>query len=338
MKFLDQALLISALSICAYLSPSAVHAQFTDQTFSGHRWVAVGSGDTVQASDAFAIWNFETANDSSTTRYVFTELKKNGARILFAKWVDEALYLNWDETQLRDSSRSVCFTSSNGDTISFYRQFTWMDKQSATTREYNFYSPDTLDYVVELIKQSDGSRLLLLDSIGVLRRTTRGNPTFYGTDARLAIVKKALPAVSGDSVFVRVRASQRGDGPYNHVRRDTYGLRLSQRLNDTSWQAFAQALWRPVPQLESAPADSNKLRVSPNPSKGKIHVSFVGAESWETNLAVYDANGSLVKYPFMSRISGRAEVHFDIVGTGRFFVVLMHGTKVVSAQQVEVIN
>jgi hypothetical protein len=329
------------VALVSSLAVSVARSQCTyDQTFAGKVFYRVGTNDSATSNDVNAFWSFETQHDSAETRYLITEFKRNSTRLLLAKWCNGTVFGSWDNATLRDSSTTKVFAVSTGDTISFYREFTW--KPSTGQRsEGTYYSPDTLDFAIELIKKSTNTRFALLDSIGVLRRVTRGYPTFYGTNPRLARVTYVVPsALNGDSVYIRVRPTQRGDGPYNFRRVDDWGMRLSGRLNDTAWQSYAQGLYkRSKGEFEDAEANpSVQLGVMPNPARGEFRAVIRGTVAGPVSLAVYDLSGKMLQVPFSAEASVDQSVPVEIREPGVYYLAVIRGGKVAAATRITIIE
>jgi hypothetical protein len=334
-----RALLLTILLLFVALDEGRAQCDL-DQTFTGLKLWRKGTTDTLQGnSNVWAYWSFESLYDSADMRYLITEFKRNNDRLLLKHWCSGTQHVSWSPSTLLDSSRTKAFKVFTGDTLSFYREFLWWDKFDSSQKANNFFSRDTLDYVVELIKNSDGSRVGLVDSVGVLRRTTRGYPTFYGTNPILARVKFGIIAsLNGDSVYLRVRATQRGDGAYDLRRRDFYGVNLSGHLNDTNWQNYGSGTWkRSSKELEAALTGKARIMATPNPTSGLVHVRFDGLEPDRViTIAVYDATGRLVKFPYSTRgvSEGATDVLLD--DSGVYFIAAISGGRVLGASRVTV--
>lgn len=107
--------------------------------------------------------------DSCHVRYLVSDVRINGNRIGLKNWCFREAIRNLEADSLSTISRTSTVSYATGDTMSFYREFMWYNPATQTRTATNFRSKDTLDWVVELIDASDGSRLALIDSVGVLR-------------------------------------------------------------------------------------------------------------------------------------------------------------------------
>lgn len=121
-----------------------------------------------------------------------------------------------------------------GDTVSFVRDFRWFNARTWRQDTNNFFSRDTLTYVVELANAHDSgryrTRLAVIDSFGVMPCTTLGAPRFFssGTRAVFTRVNYVVPAsMEGKPVFMRVRVRARGSGEYFFTRTDDYTVNYS---------------------------------------------------------------------------------------------------------------
>lgn len=204
-------------------------------------FVAVPEGgfDTIHAWQIRPGFGFEMHYDSGHTMYRVTDVKLNNAPLWLHGWCEGKTIRDLSPAALADSTRSDTFTVHTDDTIRFYRELAWFNPATLNQTPDGYYALDTLDYVVELIKASNGVRRALLDSTGILRRTTIGAPDIYGTQPIISIITYIVPALlNNEEVFIRMKPNARGNGSYDFVRTDRWALRLSERLGSSVWQQY----------------------------------------------------------------------------------------------------
>lgn len=321
-----------------------------NQEFNSPPVTVDGNYDTlVHSINKYSVYfNFEMHSDSGKTSYMFADLRKNSGRVKFQRWTLDTTLRTWPDPKLRDSSGSEDFKVVTGDTISFYRQLTW---RSAITGEQtidNYYSNDTLDFAVELVRVSDNTRIALLDSIGTLRQIPSGVPNLYGTRPILAIVKYVIPSTyNNDTLRVRVLPYSRGDGPHFFIRQDKWGIDIRGKMNATGLSAylndFGGGLGKRVlhQDLENAERESKIdqiMTVSPNPSSGKFTVIVEKALIEEPSIEIYDLTGRFYRVPASNLMQRGLQLsktyHFSESGT--YFVVLFSKGKLVGSKKVQV--
>ncbi len=192
-----------------------------------------------------AAYIFESEYDSTCrVQYTFTECRINAMRPRLATWKFRQ-QITAPVSALTDSSRTDPFKVVAGDTITFYRELMWYDPKTGRQDTDNFFSSDSIDYVVELVRWTTGHRVAMLDSLGILARSAPGAPTLYGMRPVMAKVAYVVPrSLDGDTVFVRVRPYVRGHGVGTLVRCDGVGVNRSDALALPFWQAYLSVYGR----------------------------------------------------------------------------------------------
>lgn len=304
--------------------------------------ISEGGNDTIPSAKIRPGFGFEMHHDSGHTMYRVAEFKKNGSQIWLHGWCEGKTIRDLSSGALSDSSRTVSFTVYTGDTITFFRELAWFNPWTMEQTPGGYYSLDTLDYAVELVKTSSGQRRALLDSIGVLKNAPIGTPTIYGTRPIIDVVKFIVPSLmNGETVFIRVRLYARGGGLYDFVRTDRWGLRLSDRLSDSAWQNYLYYMGgpssKPVPTVSETDNSNVRLAVSPNPSTGKINIAFDTPDDQSpVALVVYDMEGKMLfipKYNPQSRgMTEQAEAYIEESGT--YLVALYYGRRLVRSTKI----
>lgn len=301
--------------------------------------------DTVPAERFSASYHYEMVYDSiSHTNYMFTECRKNRSAVNLLHWEYNRM-VHGPAEYLTYNSRSADFLVHAGDTISFYRELRWYDPIRSRQDTNNYYALDTLDFSVHLVRTSDGTPIALLDSIGVLPRVVLGAPEIYGARPLMAVVEYVVPgAIPGDSAFVGVTVSARGSGIHDFTRHDMVTIGVSERLKRAYYQEYLDIYGRvygkrTVDELAVAAglagarlavrADGKLLRIGFTPAPGG---------GW-TAVAIYDAAGNLVFYPYSGRSDDRElNLQHRISGDGVYFVVLQHEGRIVKTEKITITN
>ncbi len=292
-----------------------------------------------------AAYQFEMVYDStSRVQYLFSECMYNGVRPRLI-WRNDALHSASTE-MMSDSSRTDNFKIVPGDTVSFYREFSWYNPMNHRQDTNNFMSLDTLDYAVELVSAATTHRLALLDSFGVLPQLIPGVPTFYGSHPIAARIRYLVPSTipTGDSVFVRVRLYARGDGYFLPIRYDTKTIgssfALAKGVLDTYLSLYGGSLSkRPVPELEQdfRVAGTSLLSVQ-TAGSGWIEIRIGQVEgTGPFEVLVYDAGGNVVFVPFSTRmLRGMETVTHHFSSSGTYFVALRRGGRVLDIKKITI--
>jgi hypothetical protein len=243
-----------------------------------------------------------------------------------------------------DSTRTNDFVLDSNDTISFYRDFQWYNPKDSRQSLDNYFSTDTLDYVVELVNASNGQRLALMDSLGALPMVPPGTPVLYGRHPIIAKIKYPVPStMAGISAFVRVQLNARGDGLYQPIRRDGFSVGLSRALEigkrDEYLRLFGGGLGKQVGRIrssfESSEKSSKQVRVEMLDNRNSI-IHFNSLETQGSlTVAVYDASGNMVFVPFATtKTAADGSVSYRFPSSGMFIVALMHDADIVATTKV----
>lgn len=262
----------------------------------------IAEGDTVPASWFSSGYAYEMVYPPySSTRYLLTECKHNGELLKLAAWVD-GRRVHAPAELLTFNSRTEYFPVVTGDTVSFYRSFDWVDPSNSFQDTSNYYSLDTLDMVVHLVRVSDGTPIQL-DSLSVLPQVPAGVPIIYGERPIMALVRYAVPSeFDGDSVFIGVTVRARGQGAYHWMRRDLITVGESTRLTDAYYIEYLNLYdklrhggsfeRRNVEDLARAVNRDGYIRVAPIDSRS-VRISMALSGMPGAQVVVYDAAGRL---------------------------------------------
>jgi hypothetical protein len=303
------------------------------------------SGRPLQPGELIsAAYQFEMIYDTtSRVQYTLSECMHNGRRLRLLAWRDSHVHSAGAE-MMSDSSRTETFAVAPGDTVSIYREWKWYDPRDFRQDTVNFISLDTLDYTVELVSASTASRIAVLDSFGVLPRTTPGPPVFHGSRPIMATARYVVPAAApADSAFIRIRLYIRGDGLYLPIRRDEITVGSSFALEHGYWNGYLGLYGgvlgkRPAAELSGARASERaRLEIS-RLTAGTIAIGFSAPEGMgPLRIAIYDVNGNLLFIPYSSLGAvegGTATYVFQ--RSGAYFVALQRGGALLAVENITI--
>jgi hypothetical protein len=338
---------MKSLVCCALLlvqSISAVHAQ-VPFNIQDSLWVNRVHGSDTMPESAFApAFTIRTDYDTARIEYLITEIRLNGVNIPLDGWRFDSVVADYDAADLSNHTRTRAITVHTGDTISLFRELTWYHRQTKTQDTGNFYALDTLDYAIELNQDSSGARLALLDSMGVLRRTTVGPPTLYGIHSIMAQVQYVVPSsMNGTTVFLRVMLYERGTGPYFPSRYDHFTVGISGKLTDTAWAVYRDlynvVAGKPKLTVTASKGMLNSLRISPNPSNGVVDVDYSVGKPATVSVIAFDASGKAV---FASGVDfafvGSRSIRVSFDRGGAYVIGLIVNGRVVSYGQLSIVK
>lgn len=300
----------------------------------------------IPPEEIYASYGFEMSYDSSFTLYRVSDVELNGARVKLATWCPGKNLEGLSSADLSDSSTTTDFTVSTGDSITFYRELSWIQKtDSGLVQSLSYYRAlDTLDYVVELVDSATGNRLVMLDSLGVLRNVSGTTPSVYGNRLIMAAVDYIVPpSLNGKTVFLRVLLYSRGEGDYYFNRTDRWGIGLKRRLAHPFYQAVAHYIDSVIAKRGGGQfrfgegAAKDQLRVFAGQSGRAYDIEFEASPDGGTGLIVYDANGRQVFVPMLlpgSPVDLQQRVSVNFTSSGIFFIVLVKGSEVVEVEKI----
>jgi hypothetical protein len=295
----------------------------------------INHGEDTLKDDAIvsAAYQYEMIYDStSRVDYVFTECTKNGWRPRLATWKSGRI-VTASFQALTDSSRTDPFTVATGDTISFYRELSWYNPKDHRQDTANFFSLDTLDYAVELIDLKN-RRLQLLDSLGVLARTSPGVPVLYGMQPIMANISYGIPSsMNGDTVAVRIRLYARGNGQFSQMRNDRFTVNTSHKLGNAYWKSYLEAYGgglgkRSIQDITASTAgnSSSGLLTIDKAGAGSVRIRIIPPEdAGDVSIVIYNALGQIVFIPFATRsVSSPSDIFYRFPGDGVYLIALVH--------------
>lgn len=331
-----------------------IRAQMPDPVTHPELWVNIGQDslldclvldtDTVPATAVTASYQFGMIYDStSRTDYLFTEARRNGVRVPLLHWQRNRM-VHMDADVMSYNSRTANFLLLAGDTLSFYRELEWYTLMTREQSPTNYYALDTLAYSIELVRASDGAVLALLDSLGIMPNTTPGAPIIHGTRPIMAQVKYKVPGVmAGDSAFIGIRLYAHGGGTYNFIRYDNVTVGVSNRLAKANWINYLSTFGfglgtakRSVDFLTGPTVGDGMLEVIPR-AGGISTIRFGVPEGGVATVAVYDAAGQLVFYPYAGPAFERlTSLEYRFPQRGVYIVALLHDGRLVKSAKLTI--
>lgn len=333
-----------AATITASAQPSVVIQDTIRVSLLGEH--CVNCPDTTPAEYVHASFDLGMNYDSCAVSFLVTEFTRNGARLKLDHWVFDRR-LDMEADSLSAITTTLPFEMSAGDALGFYREFVWQNRRTGTQELDNYYAEDSLAWAVELVRVSDGARLALLDTFGVLRSIPSGTPSFLGHAPTLSLVRYTVPAtVSPTQAFIRVRTYVRGNGPFYPTRHDDFTVGMSLGITSEYWSQYrakyngelARRSVEDLAALARTTEGSTALSVTPNPTTGTVTIEYAAAagdrSSW---ISIHDAEGRQVFVPVAGGKAGaRGESRYQFAAGGTSFIILYHDGKPVACRHVVV--
>ena len=310
-------------------------------------WLFLPRGnDTLNPNLLSGSYAFSMQYDSTgLTRYLFTEPWHNGQRLKLMKWeLDRSV--NMDEDTLSLNSHTENFTLHTGDTVSFVRHFRWWNATTWQQDNNSFFSRDTLTYIVELANAHSSpryrTRLAVIDSFGVMPRTTLGTPRFFGgTDHTIfARVKYVVPtSMNGKAVFMRVRVRARGSGEYFFTRTDGITSNYSGNLANPDMQGLINyykqdQFWKPVTAEDETELTATKVMTVRSTENAAISITLIAAPKLgKISVTVYDAQGSPLSTPFVGVLDEAQTLSYIPPSSGSYFISIASGNQILHTEK-----
>lgn len=294
----------------------------------------ITEGDTIPASWFSSGYAYQMVYPPySSTKYLLTECKLNGELLKLAAWSNRRL-VHAPAELLTFNSRTEYFPVAAGDTVSFYRSLSWIDPSDQFQDTSNYYSLDTLDMVVHLVRVSDGMPIQL-DSLSVLPQVPAGRPVIYGERPIMALVSYAVPSMfDGDSVFIGITVRARGQGAFHWMRRDLITVGESTKLTDAYFIEYLNiydqlrhgSLFerRSIEDLTRVVNRDRRIEVVPIDSRS-VRVSAVLSDMPGAQTVIYDAGGR-----FAAR-GDRGEFVFTAPAAGTYYAAIVANGVISSA-------
>ncbi len=312
-------------------------------------WLVRDSGRVLNRNLVSGYYEFTMQYDSTgLVYYMFTEPWHNGSLLKLRHW-ELGRSVNLDEDLLSLNSRTEDFTVHTGDTVSFMRDFRWFHGITQQQEPNNFFSHDTLTYVVELASAHDSgyyqSRVAVIDSFGVMPCSPPGEPQFFGSgspavmDLRTYVVP---PTLDGQSVCMRVRVRAHGDGEYFFTRTDNFSVNMSGLLNDPGIRSYIDYMshprfWKRGAQPEDISTPAPKILSVHRRSVTDPEVSIrlaSGVGPGPITVAVYDLQGMLLATLFTGTLDAPKTLTHTFTASGSYFISVSQGNSTLQTETI----
>ncbi len=286
---------------------------------------------TVPRHMACASYTYSMRYDSlCEVEYLLTEWKRNGIPVRMPTW-ENGRVVNAPANYIAFNSQTDTFTCRVGDTLSFFRWFSWQSLQPSGS---GYAALDTLDFAMELVGYDDSSRVALIDSMGALPRTTPGRPSFYGSYPLMGLVSYIVPShLDGVRAFMRMRLYHRGSGEYWFTRQDGHTVHISGLMNEPWYQGHIayyspNGFRREVRERATDRSATERLQVlGDGIGSPYVKIRFEGAPlGLTTTILITDINGNNQFYPMLGApdIEGRVEFPYKFGQSGSYLIALIH--------------
>lgn len=271
-----------------------------------------------------AQWHFETQSDSTVTKLVFDDFLSNGRRIWLSNWCREKVW-NFNKTtqqyynevtnaELSDLSRTTYMPVIAGDTIGFFRHIYWIKRGGAANVPLSKYvSDDAVSYAVELVRQSNGQRMALLDTFRI-SQSGPSSPCVYSIYPLASKVRYVIPSHITDTVYACIRVNVYTSGGSNDTftRADVFSTaRVRIFLNNPTFESFmaivnadnacaasagncGMAVANAAPGTVNATVSSNNIVHVKAFSQQGLPVADVAVTSWPSTKALASGAGLFI--------------------------------------------
>lgn len=311
--------------------------------------------DSSGANCVTATYLFSVETHSNAfVHFELTNVHRNRTAISVPWWPDDRVagtdtpLVGAGASFSEDNGGGEIFTCAAGDTLGFERGLWWYAAPRNLEDSGTVGRHDSLDYVVELVRASDSTRLALIDSIGILPGYAPGRPGIYGLHPLHGVVRFAVPVeLSGIPAFMRLRPYYRGGGNVRwwarsdrHAREGSTFLRPGSRYGRADASGLGNPFYetRLLSTLEGRAPTMPRLEAAVSTGwTRRVTVVFAPAGGTATAIGVYDVNGRALFHPFSARaLSTTPSVEFDLPPEGSCYVGLLHNGRLVAARRVAV--
>ncbi|MBN9400567.1 MAG: hypothetical protein J0I17_10365 ['Candidatus Kapabacteria' thiocyanatum] len=235
------------LSLSAFAQCDSLR-QFYPPGTRVHPRTPTGSDTSVSIDPRIYVtqWHFETQSDSTITRFVFDDFVGNGQRVWLNNWCKGKTW-NWSDSlqdyipevtnaQLSSISHTTYMPLIGGDTIGFYRHAYWLWRGPQNGSIARYQSLDVVSYSVELVKQTTGQRMALLDTFRI-SQSGASAPCVYTWYPLASKVRYVVPASVTDTTYASIRINVYTDGGTNDTfsRSDNFGPTNSRYFINNSY-------------------------------------------------------------------------------------------------------
>ena len=256
----------------------------------------------IPPNELAAYFAFDYQQDSSRFQYRIGEFTKNLQWVYLKNWCLDKVY-NFDEegdsarwdysnAELSAISRTRTFPVIAGDTLSFFREFYWLDNTNGgIINAGKLVSDDELSMSVELVQESNGARIMLIDTVHVSSTTESKKPCIVAWKPVMARIGFLVPSSVSETTNVFLRANVFSNGPSgsSFLRSDMLRYRMSkQHLESLGWQNFSSSV-----VAENDCSASCYFSVTALSSPRRLYIDVDNNQSSINKIMTYDIYGNL---------------------------------------------
>ncbi|MBI2794195.1 MAG: hypothetical protein HYX66_06040 [Ignavibacteria bacterium] len=257
----------------------------------------------IPPNELAAYFAFDYQQDSSRFQYRVGEFTKNSQWVYLNNWCLDKVY-NFDEkgdSAVWDYSNAALSAISQtrtisviaSDTLSFFREFYWLDNTNGgIINASKLVSDDEISMSVDLVRESDGTRILLIDTIHVSSTTTSKKPCITAWKPVMARIGFLVPSSVSEATNVFVRANVYSSGPSgsSFMRSDMLQYRMSkQSLESSGWQNFSTSV-----VSENECSTTCYFSLTPLSGPRRISIDVDNGQSSLNKIITYDLYGDLI--------------------------------------------
>ena len=300
-------------------------------------WIYLVDGDDTTDPDFVnGSYDFAMVYDSTCTiTYQFTEAQHSGHGLKLLHWI-LGRSINAREDDLSFNSRTEDFTIVTGDTVNFFRQLYWANPITQMQNHINYFSRDTLLYVVELVRASDSTRILSLDTLGMLPRAKLGAPRVLPGQPLMAQIRYVVPqSLNGLKVFMRVRVYARGSGEYYFTRTDQFTIHMSKLLQVpgvVEWTEYAvqSGLAKDVHGEDMSGMKVMTIEQQEKTATIQLRASDIGPVSVE----VHDARGERVGTLYNGMLDEARTLTHRFTSSGAYIITVLRSGVAIQSEKI----
>jgi len=274
-------------------SDDTLFARDTDSTFDANYFIL--------PNETAPYHGFDLQKDSIRFKYRIGEFALNSKWVYLNNWCreksfnydDEGDTARWDYTnsQLSDISRTKTFTVVGGDTLSFYREYFWLDHTTNTYNPAKFVSNDNVYVSVDLINAANGNRIALLDTIKISSTTTSKRPCVFGWKPAIARIAFKVPnSVDTVNAYMKVHVATSGEEGAVFMRYDMLRAGFSKsHLEDAGWQNYAKNV-----SENNDCTQSCQFSATPKTSPRRLEINVNSGQSQVDCVKIVDVYGNVI--------------------------------------------
>lgn len=321
-------LLVVGSSYCTAQCDSSAQVMVEGDVFYAvDSGTVVDSANTIAASEIAPYFVFDFQQDSSRLIYWVGEFTKNSRWLYLNNWCLDKMYnydaaadsARWDYSNaaLSAISTTKAIPVTAGDTISFYRDFYWLDNTAnGTVNATKLVSADEISTSVELVRASNGSRILLVDTVHITPTTSNAKPCITSWKPIMARIAFLVPTTVTDTttVYLRQNVYSNGSSGSLFMRSDALQYRRSkQHLESPYWLDYASQV-----TYNNNCEQVCYFSVSGLTNPRRLLIDINNGQTTVDKVSVFDINGNMVHTVSIPT----SEPYNTYVATGGIYVVV----------------